>query len=134
MKLIKTLGIALVMLIMNATLIAQEYKFGKVSKEELLETLDPTDSSANATVLYKSININYVYSNSQGFEIITEVFERVKLYNKKGFEYATDQISLYHKGGDNEEVNNLKGITYTCLLYTSPSPRDRQKSRMPSSA
>ena len=23
---------------------------------------------------------------------------------------------------------------HTCLLYTSPSPRDRQKSRMPSSA
>ena len=30
-----------------------------------------------------------------------------------------------------------KGVTaysYSCLLYTSPSPRDRQKSRMPSSA
>ena len=27
---------------------------------------------------------------------------------------------------------NLAG--YPCLLYTSPSPRDRQKSRMPSSA
>ena len=28
-----------------------------------------------------------------------------------------------------------KGVRYThCLLYTSPSPRDRQKSRMPSSA
>ena len=26
------------------------------------------------------------------------------------------------------------GIEITCLLYTSPSPRDRQKSRMPSSA
>ena len=26
------------------------------------------------------------------------------------------------------------GIYDTCLLYTSPSPRDRQKSRMPSSA
>ena len=24
--------------------------------------------------------------------------------------------------------------SYVCLLYTSPSPRDRQKSRMPSSA
>ena len=24
--------------------------------------------------------------------------------------------------------------SYRCLLYTSPSPRDRQKSRMPSSA
>ena len=28
----------------------------------------------------------------------------------------------------------LMGIPGTCLLYTSPSPRDRQKSRMPSSA
>ena len=27
----------------------------------------------------------------------------------------------------------IAGYT-TCLLYTSPSPRDRQKSRMPSSA
>ena len=25
-------------------------------------------------------------------------------------------------------------LGYPCLLYTSPSPRDRQKSRMPSSA
>ena len=27
-----------------------------------------------------------------------------------------------------------KGKCIGCLLYTSPSPRDRQKSRMPSSA
>ena len=27
-----------------------------------------------------------------------------------------------------------KGLITDCLLYTSPSPRDRQKSRMPSSA
>ena len=29
---------------------------------------------------------------------------------------------------------NLIGMVGICLLYTSPSPRDRQKSRMPSSA
>ena len=28
----------------------------------------------------------------------------------------------------------LSDSSYYCLLYTSPSPRDRQKSRMPSSA
>ena len=28
----------------------------------------------------------------------------------------------------------VRVIDGTCLLYTSPSPRDRQKSRMPSSA
>ena len=36
------------------------------------------------------------------------------------------------------EVANLYGAALAhwnfCLLYTSPSPRDRQKSRMPSSA
>ena len=26
------------------------------------------------------------------------------------------------------------GMSYICLLYTSPSPRDRTRSRMPSSA
>ena len=31
-------------------------------------------------------------------------------------------------------TENYKGRGYGCLLYTSPSPRDRQKSRMPSSA
>ena len=28
----------------------------------------------------------------------------------------------------------MPGVIDVCLLYTSPSPRDRQKSRMPSSA
>ena len=31
-------------------------------------------------------------------------------------------------------VKAIKGEGNSCLLYTSPSPRDRQKSRMPSSA
>ena len=37
----------------------------------------------------------------------------------------------------NNKSNNLTSnltVSYPCLLYTSPSPRDRQKSRMPSSA
>ena len=44
--------------------------------------------------------------------------------------------------GDRHHLGNLlKGYDFdvvfdvtACLLYTSPSPRDRQKSRMPSSA
>ena len=32
------------------------------------------------------------------------------------------------------EFTALVGPSGSCLLYTSPSPRDRQKSRMPSSA
>ena len=33
-----------------------------------------------------------------------------------------------------EYLDPKKENTWICLLYTSPSPRDRQKSRMPSSA
>ena len=41
-----------------------------------------------------------------------------------------DLTSLWHR-----ETELVGAYTYgTCLLYTSPSPRDRQKSRMPSSA
>ena len=32
------------------------------------------------------------------------------------------------------DQNGYGHVVLSCLLYTSPSPRDRQKSRMPSSA
>ena len=35
---------------------------------------------------------------------------------------------------EEEKMKKMKDTSSTCLLYTSPSPRDRQKSRMPSSA
>ena len=43
------------------------------------------------------------------------------------YELDSDTICLWTKKQWQSEFNN-------CLLYTSPSPRDRQKSRMPSSA
>ena len=33
-----------------------------------------------------------------------------------------------------KNAHTFRGESQVCLLYTSPSPRDRQKSRMPSSA
>ena len=33
-----------------------------------------------------------------------------------------------------ERLIQLKELSYSCLLYTSPSPRDPKTSRMPSSA
>ena len=38
--------------------------------------------------------------------------------------------NIIHCLGEVDELSSIIG----CLLYTSPSPRDRQKSRMPSSA
>ena len=41
--------------------------------------------------------------------------------------------SLLHSAEFMEEANHF-GLDKNCLLYTSPSPRDRTRSRMPSSA
>ena len=38
------------------------------------------------------------------------------------------------KGTSRGAITNLQGRYSICLLYTSPSPRDKRQSRMPSSA
>ena len=45
-----------------------------------------------------------------------------------------DGAVLVERPSDDRKNKALHGLTRSCLLYTSPSPRDRQKSRMPSSA
>ena len=46
---------------------------------------------------------------------------------------GADTVTIIFPDGK-QERGKVLGANYTCLLYTSPSPRDRQKSRMPSSA
>ena len=65
---------------------------------------------------YAIFNINV--NNPENYK---EYVQKVKpTAEKYGGEYLV-------RGGNNVTVEG-------CLLYTSPSPRDRQKSRMPSSA
>ena len=47
------------------------------------------------------------------------------------YRYALDKVTI-PKEIDNRVMQLLKD--FTCLLYTSPSPRDKRQSRMPSSA
>ena len=68
----------------------------------------------------------------------------VERQKSKGKMLARERIDYLLDDGSFHELDMLarhraldSGIEtrpYTCLLYTSPSPRDRQKSRMPSSA
>ena len=46
------------------------------------------------------------------------------------------RIGVREQGETNARLIPVDALAelFTCLLYTSPSPRDRQKSRMPSSA
>ena len=81
---------------------AQNVKFGKVSKEELEEKSYKEDPAANAVVLYKKRRTYYDYSSQMGWTLKTEVHERIKLYNKDGFENATKKIRIFTSGGKDE--------------------------------
>ncbi|KAB1068462.1 DUF3857 domain-containing protein [Tamlana haliotis] len=102
-------------LLLTITGFSQDYKFGKVSKEELQEAIHPIDSSASAAFLYKNRRTHFEYFPQDGFKAITEVHERIKIYNQEGFEYATKQILLYKSRNNEEEVNGLKAYTYNLI-------------------
>lgn len=90
---------------------SQEIKFGKVTKEELLEKSYLQDESANAVVLFKK-QITYFDSNTATNELVTEIHERIKIYNKEGFDYATEYIDLFKSRSDREMVGKIKAYTY----------------------
>ena len=65
----------------------------------------------------------------------TYLFAMFKAFIPKGKISNLDELETFiqTKSAWVSQVT-LYGYLKTCLLYTSPSPRDRQKSRMPSSA
>ena len=65
-----------------------------------------------------------------------------KYFFTAAMDIPTDKEQLFNEVYDEEHIPYLSEVPgvlsiarfTSCLLYTSPSPRDRQKSRMPSSA
>jgi len=103
------------LVLLNQTLMfAQNYKFGKVSKEEIQEEIYPLDSTANAAYLYKQRRSYFDFDQSTGwFKLITEIHQRIKIYKKEGFDYANHSIVYYNPdSGDRERIYSIKGYTY----------------------
>ena len=57
-----------------------------------------------------------------------------KLLKKYKINFLDAPVSGGTNGAENAELAIMVGGDKNCLLYTSPSPRDRTRSRMPSSA
>ena len=74
------------------------------------------------------IRVIVPYSAGSAADIVPRiVFDKVK-------EQLGQTIIIENKPGASGTIGARAAAQATCLLYTSPSPRDRQKSRMPSSA
>jgi hypothetical protein len=105
--------IILLLLLSQLSFFAQNYKFGKVSKEELQEQFYPLDSTADAAYLFKSRTTFFDYVPNIGFQVVTEYHERIKIYTNAGFEMATKSISYYTpENRSDEAVSSIKGYTF----------------------
>ncbi|RRJ91133.1 DUF3858 domain-containing protein [Flavobacterium macacae] len=93
---------------------AQNFELGKVSIDELKEKIHLADSSASAAVLYKT-GKNYFELNSEGyFILVSEIEQRVKIYKKEGYEYATVEVP-YYTGGKLVRLYFDKAVTYNLV-------------------
>ena len=102
-------------LLCSLQLNAQDFKFGHVSKEEVMEKVHEKDKEANAAVLYRKVNIYYEFGKHEGFTVVTDVQERIKIYNKDGFDWANQEIIYHQNGSDEERISGLKAYTYNIV-------------------
>ena len=58
----------------------------------------------------------------------------LKIQRKRIFVIDGIINSIEEANFNRSDFNNIEVTDYGCLLYTSPSPRDMRRSRMPSSA
>ncbi|WP_405565145.1 DUF3857 domain-containing protein [Polaribacter sp. Asnod6-C07] len=106
--------LVVLVIFLQLSLVAQDYKFGKVSKEELEEEFYPLDSTADAAYLYRKQYTHYEYDESNDrFNVVKEVHNRIKIYSEEGFEKATEMFYYYTpESGENEKFSYLKAYTF----------------------
>lgn len=105
--------LVILFILLTISVVSQEEKFGKISKEELEEKMHPTDSTADAAYLYKKRKSYFYYDMNDGFVVVNEYHERIKIYTKEGFDYATKIINYYTpESGDKEKVTEIKAYTF----------------------
>src|SRR5262250_3065261 len=98
-----------------STLSAQDkanVRFGKISPEDFAPKVYAIDSNANAVVIADIGSSRIVGNNKGWFSLEFKRYRRVRLLSKNGFDLATEQIYLYSEGDREEQLTNLRAVTY----------------------
>ncbi|HLK96513.1 MAG TPA: transglutaminase domain-containing protein, partial [Hymenobacter sp.] len=95
---------------------ADPIKFGKPD----LKDFDPknfvADSAAEAVVLCDFGRSRFeVGAADEGFRTVFERTTRIKILKKSGYDWATVEVPLYHKGNNEEKLSSLRGFTYNMV-------------------
>jgi len=91
---------------------AGEVKFGKVSKEEVEETVHPVEKETEAAILFKKERVYFDYDAETGWSQMRQAHYRIKIYKKEGFDWGTFQVPLYISGNDEQQISGIHGMTF----------------------
>ena len=112
----KLLKIFILFLSIGLNAQAQKYELGEVTLTELEEKAHPLEPSAPAAILFSKGNSYMVYSEREGFSVVTEVEMKIKIYTKEGYDWANKIIRYYSaNSGDKESVDIGKAATYNIV-------------------
>ena len=111
---------------------------GQSSPTTELGVITPTtpygklENALNPLELYLTLGVSFIASGfSSSVKDLSNLINEGMKHPGFSVVHIQSPCTTYNDTFDALKGNVKKGI---CLLYTSPSPRDRQKSRMPSSA
>lgn len=94
---------------------AQKLELGKVSIAELQEKTHPKDSSATAAILFKKGEVRFEYTQEHGFEMVTNVKTRIKIYKKEGYEWANQSVAYYIGNSTRDKVSFSGANTFNLV-------------------
>jgi hypothetical protein len=94
---------------------AQEFKLGKVSIAELQEKEHLKDPSAVAAILFKKGETKFEYSSERGFDVVTVVQTRIKIYKKEGYGWANQKVDYYINSQFEEKLSFSDAVTYNLV-------------------
>lgn len=104
---------------------SKDHNLGKVTVEELQKAYSEIDSSAVAEYLFLKGNYKVSF-DSEGVPMLERTIEaKIKIYNKEGYDYATQKFSIY-TGGRREP--NAVSNAYTYNLVNGKIEKTKLKS------
>ncbi|PKP16176.1 MAG: transglutaminase, partial [Bacteroidetes bacterium HGW-Bacteroidetes-23] len=112
MKIIQKISAVCFFIIFSLSCFSQSYELGKVTVAELEEKEHPTEKDAEAAVLFDVGRTYFSYDMNNGFQMITEVTSKVKIYKKEGYSFGDVEIPIYIGGTERESVVFSKAYTY----------------------
>ncbi len=103
------------LIVLGTFVYGQDYRFGKVSKDDLSKTKSTIEPSASAEILYSYGKYAADWNNSTGdLELNKSIYYRIKIYDKDKVsqDILKHQVKLFRSNSDVEKLSGLKVVTY----------------------